>query len=315
MSEDPQARLSPLALAAFVLGVSSLVLSVATALPALFVGLHAIRVIHRADGRLRGLRLAIAGLVLAALMTLVNTVGLGALFLLQARELAARLNCQNNLRQLGQAIQVYSDDHDKQFPPGTVLNPDLPPHRRLSWQAALVPYLMASEARSKRGKKVGEAVAFQEAWDAEANAGLRKNVAPFQCPVFAQDLTPLQMGYGSYLGIAGVGEQAALLPLNDANAGFFGYDRSLTPADITAELKALITVVESRQANGPWAAGGTPTVRGLDPNCERYIGREAAFGGLHRNGANVLRADGSVDLVADKVDPTVFRLEVRISRP
>ncbi len=315
MSDVSRPRLSPLAVTAFVLGMLSLVLTLAAALPALFLGVQAIRTINRADGRLRGQRLALVGLVLAAIVTLVSVFGIVALILLKVQETSLDAGCKNNLRQLGLAIEAYAEDRKAKYPPGTVLNPDLSPKRRLSWQAALVPYLAPSVQTGAKAKKLELPIAFNEAWDSEANAGLRKKVAPFQCPAFAFDPTANRADFTSYLGIGGVGKDAALLPLDDVNAGFFGYDRILGPGDITARLGALMTAVESRKENGPWAAGGSPTVRGLERDCERYLGTDAAFGGLHRNGANVLWADGSARLVADQVDPNVFRLEARINRP
>src|SRR5579884_3071557 len=86
MSEVTSARLSKAALAAFVLGVSSLVLSLAAALPALFLSVQAMRAIHRSEGRLRGQRLAIAGLTLSALVTVVTILGLISMVLLYVQE-------------------------------------------------------------------------------------------------------------------------------------------------------------------------------------------------------------------------------------
>jgi prepilin-type processing-associated H-X9-DG protein len=315
MSEVPQSRLSPAAVLAFVLGASSLLLSLATALPALFVGVHALRVINRSDGRLRGHRLAIAGLALGALVSLLTVVGICVMVLLRATENSLDAGCKNNLRQLGEAVQNYSNHNNKRFPSGTVFNAALTPERRLSWEAALVPYLSSSSPGGKQWEKLAGELAYKEAWDATANAGLRRNVTPFLCPAFARDLTPDQVGLTSYVGIAGVGAEAAVLPLDDGNAGFFGYDRILHPEDISASLGALLMTVETRQDNGRWAAGGPATVRGLPLECERYLGKQAAFGGLHRNGANVLWADGSVRLVTEQIEPDLFRSEARIHRP
>lgn len=314
MSEVTNTRLSRTAVLAFVLGVSSLVLSLATAVPALYLGIQAIRATNRADGRLRGQRLAIAGLVLAAFVTLVTVAGSSVLILLFVQEKSQEAGCTNNLRQLGEAIQRYQVHHEKQFPPGTVLHSLLPPEKRLSWEAAIVPFLAEKGPAGKKREKLAGAISFKEAWDTTANAGLRQNVAPFLCPSFGRELAPDRVGLTSYVGIAGVGREAAVLPLTDPNAGFFGYDRRLRASDISASLSATMTAIETTHANGPWAAGGTPTVRGLEPDCAHYIGSGSAFGGLHRAGANVLWADGAVHLVSEQIDPDVFQLEARITR-
>ncbi len=315
MSEVMQTRLSRTAVLAFVLGLSALSpLSIVTALPAIYFGIQAIRTINCGDGQLRGRRLAIAGLTLGALVTLVLLIGLPAMMLLLVQETNLKAGCQNNLRQLGTAINSYSNHNDHYFPPGTVLNPALPPERRLSWQAALMPFLVEGGPVGKKGQKPASAIDFEKAWDSPANAGLRHNVAPFLCPVWARELLPDQIGLTSYVGIAGVGRDAAVVPLEDANAGFFGYERRLRASDISALLSATMAAGETLHENGPWPAGGPPTVRGLAPDGDRYIGKGAAFGGLHRAGANILSADGSVPFVTEQIAPELFRSNSLIAR-
>src|SRR5579875_1558134 len=150
MSEAASARFSKAALIAFVLGVSSLWLSLAAALPALFLGIQAIRAINRSDGRLYGQRLAVAGLVLSALSTAVAVLGLIGMVLLYAQEQNQLAGCANNLRQVGAAVYSYSNHHDHYFPPGTVSNAVLKPSQRLSWEAAIVPFLSEAEAAAKK---------------------------------------------------------------------------------------------------------------------------------------------------------------------
>jgi prepilin-type processing-associated H-X9-DG protein len=314
MSETTQPRLSKAALVAFVLGISSLLLSVATALPALYIGMQAIRAINRSDGLLRGQRLAIAALVLGGVVTLVSVLGTVGLVILRDQERNHLTGCTNNLRLLGAACNRYRDHHDDHFPPGTVLNASLPPERRLSWQAAIVPFLMEGTA-GKRWQKLAEDIAFEEAWDAPTNAAQRRNVAPFLCPAFARGLAADQVGLTAYVGVAGLGDDAARLPLSDPRAGFFGYDRLLTQADISAPLDATMVALETQQDNGCWMAGGMPTVRGVERDRQRYIGMGQPFGGLHREGVNVLWADGSVHIVNEGVAPIVFRVSARIARP
>lgn len=310
---DVTPRLSKTALAVFLLGASSVLLSLATALPALYLGVQAIRRINHSDGRLRGQRLAIAGLVVAALVSLVSVLGLVALLLLLLQEKGHTAGCTNNLRQIGASIQRYSDYHDHVFPPGAVPNRGLKPAQRLSWQAAIVPWLAEGGPAGKKWETLADQIAFEEAWDAPANAGLRQNVAPFLCPALAYQLTPGQVGLTAYVGIAGVGREAANLSLDDANAGFFGFHRLVHPSDITNSFAATMVAVETARDNGSWPAAGRATMRGVEPDGERYIGKGAAFGGLHRPGANVLWADGSARIVKEQVAPNLFRRQARIA--
>jgi prepilin-type processing-associated H-X9-DG protein len=315
MSEAAPPRLSKAALVAFVLGLSSLSpLSILTALPALYVGIQALRALNRSEGQLRGHRLALAGLILGAVVTLVGVISVPAMVLLLVQEKSQEAGCKNNLRQIGESIQRYYDHNDKTFPPGAIPNPTLKPEQRLSWEAAVLPFLSEGGAAGKKWEKLAGEIAIKEAWDAPANAKLRQNVAAYLCPAFAHELAADQVGLTSYVGIGGVGRDAASLPLGDANAGFFGYDRLLRPSKITASLGATMTAVETAQNNGPWRAGGPPTVRGIDPDGNHYVGKGAAFGGLHRAGANVLWADGHVDLVTERVDADHFRREARLAR-
>jgi len=318
LSPGTPARLSKAALAVFVLGISSPVLSLVTALPALFLGVWAIRTINRNDGRLRGQGLAVTGLALSAFVTAVTFLGLLGLVLLFVQEKSQVAGCVNNLRQVGAALNSYSDHNDHYFPPGTVRNPALKPPQRLSWETAILPFCTeggtAGSNTSKQLEKLVGEIAFTEAWNAPANAGLRRNVTFFLCPTFAHAFTQGQVGLTSYVGVAGVGDDAAVLPLGDPHAGFFGYDRFLRAADISARLDATMAAIETMQNNGPWPAGGPSTVRGVPLQDNSCIGKDAAFGGLHRAGANVLWADGSVRIVTEKIDPELFRLEARIKR-
>jgi prepilin-type processing-associated H-X9-DG protein len=309
MSQATQSRLSRTALVAFVLA-----LSLVMALPALFLGFQAIRQINRSDGRLRGRPLAIAGLALSALVSILAILGLLAMVLLNAQEKSLETGCINNLRQIGMAVNRYSDHHDHYFPPGTVFNASLPPERRLSWQAAIAPFFSEVGPAGNDRKTLAEQIAFKEAWDSPTNAQLRQNVTTFLCPAFARELPPGQVGLTSYVGIAGVGDEAAVLPRTDANAGFFGYDRLLRAQDISARLDATMAAMETMQDNGPWLAGGAPTLRGVAADGSRYIGNGAAFGGLHRAGANVLWADSSVRPIIERINPELFRQQARINR-
>ena len=60
------------------------------------------------------------------------------------RNAARRIECKNHLKQIGISIAVYQDAHPESlFPVGTHSNPRLPPEKRLSWQAQLLPYIEA----------------------------------------------------------------------------------------------------------------------------------------------------------------------------
>jgi prepilin-type processing-associated H-X9-DG protein len=293
MPEELQPRLSWIAVVACILGLSSLVFSVVTGLPAVLAGVWAVRAVNSSDGRLRGRTIALVGLIASAGSTLLTVIGAAALVMLLLQDKSQRIECTNGLRQIGQAINTYRDSHEERFPSGTV--PEGTP-------------------AGKKWQTIAGGIALGEAWDSPNNAGPRHaNVSLFLCSSF-RNSSAGQLGLTSYVGIAGVGVDAAHYPRTDIRAGFFGYDRVLRTIDITSGAGATMMVVETTQDNGPWLAGGPPTVRGLDPSVESYIGYGGPFGGLHRDGLNVLWADGSVRLVTEGIAPPEFRAMARINR-
>jgi len=117
------------------------------------------------------------------------------------------------------------------------------------------------------------------------------------------------------------------LSRDDRRAGVFGYENTpaephwrglgVRRADIKDGLTKTMMVVETTWENGPWAAGGPSTVRGLDPDRQPYLGAGNQFGGLHRRGSglfwftdhsvtNVLFTDASVRSITDSLDPRLF---------
>lgn len=314
MPEDSQPRLSRIAVAACILGLSSIAFSVVTGLPALFAGVWSVRALNRGDGRLRGRTLALVGLITSVATTLLTVIGVAALVLLLLQDKSQRAECTNNLRQIGQSVHAYGDTHEGRFPSGTVPNAELPPQSRLSWQSAILAHLAAGTPAGKKWQTLSGEISLKDAWDAPRNVGFSQmNVPVFLCPTL-RSLSTESTGLTSYVGIAGVGADAALFTRNDPRAGFFGYDRVLTAADMSSGTSATMMAVETARDNGPWLAGGPPTVRGLDPSVGSYIGYGHPFGGLHRDGLNVLWADGSVRLVTEEIALPEFRAMARIHR-
>jgi prepilin-type N-terminal cleavage/methylation domain-containing protein len=80
--------------------------------------------------------IAIIGMLVALLLPAVQ----------QAREAARRTSCQNNLKQLGLALHLYSDSH-KTFPPGCTLALGVPSHS-FSVHARILPYVEEASLHS-----------------------------------------------------------------------------------------------------------------------------------------------------------------------
>jgi hypothetical protein len=250
--------------------------------------------------------------VLVLLFILVVTAGIIVALAARVRRAADRANCQNNLRQIGLALQDYHDCYGH-FPTGTVPNPSLPPDRRLSWIVLICPDFMEGGVASLLDRA--------KAWDAPGNCPPRFRVRVddeghtrevvldplplFCCPANPEWDEPGRPGPTHYVGVGGVGLAAAGLPLSDPRAGFFGYDRTLTRADVKDGLATTAAVIEATDG-GPWTAGGRATVRGLARERLPYLGEGGQFPAHHGGVSSVLFADASVRPVAADVSPGVL---------
>lgn len=296
MSTPPSPRTSRPALASLVLGLLVFPFLVLAGVPALLCGLRGLREVNAGDGRVRGRGLAFAGMILGAVGCAVTVVGIGAIVLHNFAEKSRRVQCAFNLGQVGIAVNRYHNTHKDQFPRAAVPNADLPPAKRLSWLAAVLPLLDENTPQNKTWRALADKIDLHRAWDDAANATpLRINVPVFFCPSQTAYNPRTDPGRTSYVGLAGVDPDAALLPKTSPRAGFFGYDRTIARTDVTAGISFTLMATETARDTGPWLAAGVPTLRGLDPDETQYAGRDRPFGGLHPDGLNALYVDAHVE--------------------
>ncbi len=191
----------------------------------------------------------------------------------------------------------------------------------MSWVVTLFAYITQG---------LGVIVDLSEPWDSPANmrpqfrhSSTESRTPTFspamecpnflECPSHRVPAAPNAPAPAGYVGIAGLGEDAATLAPPHPRAGVFGYDRVTRTEDITDGASTTMMLAETATASGPWTAGGPSSVRGLDPNRQPYIGRARQFGGNHPGGANVAFVDGSVRFISDTIDPKVFEAISTIS--
>src|SRR5262249_642845 len=160
----------------------------------------------------------------------------------------------------------------------------------------------------------------QKAWEDPANRdATARMLRSFICPAHPSFTEQPVPGPAYYVGIAGFGANAAELPLDDPNCGIFGYDRTITPNDVTRGLSETMMASETSRDNGPWAQGGYATVRGLNPGDLPFTGPGRPLGGLHSGITNILHADASVQTFSDKGSADVFAdmvtLKPRLNEP
>jgi prepilin-type processing-associated H-X9-DG protein len=228
-------------------------------------------------------RSARRGLTLIEVLVIIGIIGLLLCFLLPAvrkvREPANRTQCMNNLKQLSLAIHNCESTH-KVLPPGCI-GYGATPEERLSWMVALLPYLEADSF--SRQIDVGNGYAGNL-------PAVETRIKTFLCPSANEWAKGDAVTH--YVAISGIGLDAAMRPAGAPGNGFMGYDRVTSFSMIKDGTSNTIALMETRSGLGPWARGGTSTVRGFDPDLPLFRD-QGQFGG-HPDGMNVAMADGSV---------------------
>jgi prepilin-type processing-associated H-X9-DG protein len=244
------------------------------------------------------MRQAVAVVIVA--VAAVAAVGVFVTMVGRWRATAERVRCQDNLRQISNLYLLAEAKAVNAFPAGTVVvDPKLPPERRLSW---VVPGL----ARLGHGE-LAAAIDLTAAWDADRNRSAGETfLAQLVCPAAVANKAARDAATLYYPGIAGIGPDAAIKAVDDPGAGMFRYDAPTRVADVKDGLSNTLMLIETADRPGPWIAGGPTSGRPLDPAPEPYIGPGRPFGGTHVGGANTAFADGSGRFFRDTGSPDVL---------
>jgi hypothetical protein len=145
-----------------ILSLVSLCAGPLLAIPAIILGFLGLRDISRSQGQLGGKALAIVGVIVGFIETLVVfPVICLVLFkvVTTATETADRSRTQSRLSQIGLAMHNYAVNNNGRFPPAVLQEPGGQPY---SWRVALLPYL----------DEQGLVYNFNEPWDSPANLQL-----------------------------------------------------------------------------------------------------------------------------------------------
>jgi hypothetical protein len=111
---------SGLAVTSLVLGVLSFVgCSILTGIPAIITGHVAHNRSRKSPQQFGGGGLALAGLILGYLSLAFIPILAGLMLpaLAKAKDKAQRINCMSNMKQIGLAARMWSNDHGEKFPP------------------------------------------------------------------------------------------------------------------------------------------------------------------------------------------------------
>jgi hypothetical protein len=235
----------------------------------------------------------------------------------KVRDAAARMSCVSTFSQTGFAIHNYAAVNNDALPAGTIPHPELSPDQRLSWWVSVLPYIEQNNAYRQFDLTRGPG-------DPLNTVAVSNRFRILICPASDEhrydfddkvhhwkSATPLT----HYVGIAGVGADAAALPQGHPKAGVFGYDRitKLTREGFPDGTSNTLMMIETANNPGHWAYGGTATVRAFEPGATPYIGPDRPFGGWHNryffweaHRCNTGLADGSYRTFTSKTDPAVL---------
>ena len=243
------------------------------------------------------------GFTLIELLVVIAIIGLllGLLIpaVMRSREVARRVACQSNLKQLGIALLNHHDAH-KSFPPGT--------DNEWSWSARLLPQM---EETSVHGQFDFEREPFEE----PNFVGTNIIVPVLLCPSDPRsdlihepkDLPGFWFAHTSYLG--------SLDGDDDLRRGMFGeYDRVRLVEVTDGSSRTLFVgergVVEADGLSYGWWVWGPETVisasNGFRPGRGENRGSAKHWWSYHPDGAHFLFVDGSVRFLSYSIDPQVF---------
>ena len=258
------------AIASLVLGIL-FVFACFTGLPAIVYGVAALSDIKLSNGRLRGKRMAGAGIILGVIGCLFSVVFVFP-WMQSAGVGGNRTNCTNNLKQIALAMHNYHSAYGC-LPPAAITDKNGRP--LLSWRVALLPYIEANHTYVK--------FHLDEPWDSPHNLALLEAMpSVYDCPS-NRTLTPGMTGY-----LVVVGPNTAFTP--DFKPVAFG--------KITDGLHNTLLIGES-QRTVPWTKPedlGVGTQLPLDGLGSHH--------GDHNDGFNALMVDGSVRFLKATIAPS-----------
>jgi DNA-directed RNA polymerase subunit RPC12/RpoP len=214
----------------------------------------------------------------------------------QQQRTANAENVQSRMEQLGRLMMSFVGEHER-FPNSASTAAGLTESQRLSWLAELVADMDAN---------AGSQPQWDQAWrDPLNDRFVRRTFPEFLNPDLQQLTGPNRYPATHFVGIAGVGEDGAMLPVGHPRAGIFGVNRRTRLQDIKDGQANTMMVAGVTRNIGGWAGSGTATMRSLTR--EPYINGPDGFGTGENEGMSVLMADGSVRFVSSNIDPRLMR--------
>jgi len=212
------------------------------------------------------------------------------------------------------------------FPPGAFKRPEIyrsgrDPSQRVSWMAGLLPFLGRQELHNF--------INFDHSWRDPSNWLAGRTLVPEfldpSYPISSRRVLnpelPFELAATHYVGIAGVGLDAADYPANDPaydfKRGILGYDSSRGLKEVERGLSNTVLMIQVPHDGPagvtPWLAGGGSTLRGVpEKNSIAPFVLSTDKGGkpIEHNGKRgtyAVMADGSVRFISAKISDDTFK--------
>ncbi len=193
-----------------------------------------------------------------------------------------RILCGNNLKEIGTALQVYSDQYGS-LPPAYVADASGRPIH--SWRALLLPYIDGDLAK---------AYSFDEPWDGPNNRQLMKRIpSVYHCPADQRATS----GATSYVAIVG-------------NETMWPFANARKLSEVTDGLSNTIVLVEATGLDIPWLEPRDLEFAKL--NFKVNDPATPGIGSQHEAVANILFADGTTRTLAPQTPADTLRAMLTI---
>jgi prepilin-type N-terminal cleavage/methylation domain-containing protein/prepilin-type processing-associated H-X9-DG protein len=244
----------------------------------------------------------------------------------QVRESASRLQCQNNLKQIGLALHNYHDTYKALPPSRTTVFP------QYSWAATILPFIEQANVRKLYN--------INTDWNNPQNyTAIQTQIAIFNCPSVPQgprvdptiaaqpacgDYAPIN-AIKAFVGVNCFGLRANLNKDDSHLIGALVRDQRTKLTAIRDGTSNTILIAEDAGRPQLYAAGGMDTglvlkeggwadpgapfsIDGSNPDgsipgpCALNCSNNSELYGFHPAGCNVVFADGSVRMLAEGMD-------------
>lgn len=247
----------------------------------------------------RRLKITVRGFTLIELLVVIAIIAILIALLLPAvqsvRESARRMQCLNNLHQIGLALHSYHSTHNCLPPGGLEPRPVWPNGKQFAWSAYILPYLDQAN--------VSSGIDFNYGFDHPINAVIAATpLSVYVCPSTPrQSMLTKGMGATDYGGIYG----ERILTTNNPPRGVMIYGQAIRFRDITDGTSTTLAISEDAAfRDGQWINGRNLFDQAFQinhaPSFENDIRSE------HPQGANGLFADGSAKFLNEQMDLKVL---------